>query len=253
VNDKYWSKHTGTAMQKIDLDDFVLVKQQNKFYPYSVAKAKIPGLSEKVLKNQVETGFSDTSLIPNASHTVCIVGYDANGFLIKNSWGEDWGDKGYGWISFDYHRLLAIEALLIISGTVDGDPSKEPLSVIPGDIWLKSCPLFMKANAAEGTPDQTLMGFSITYHGAGMIPRFEKIEYKIYDDYAKLIETNTVTIKKTDQEKYDGHEEFVLEKSNTDPGKKFTVAVTFTPVLQRPFTNTYELVEKVTKEYRPRK
>lgn len=28
-------------------------------------------------------------------HAVAVVGYDANGFLIRNSWGDDWANKGY--------------------------------------------------------------------------------------------------------------------------------------------------------------
>lgn len=39
-----------------------------------------------------------------SGHAALIVGYDLNKryFLVKNSWGEDWGNKGYGTISFDY-------------------------------------------------------------------------------------------------------------------------------------------------------
>jgi C1A family cysteine protease len=47
---------------------------------------------------------------PNESvqggHAVTIVGYDKNkeegAFLIKNSWGTDWGERGYGWIPIKY-------------------------------------------------------------------------------------------------------------------------------------------------------
>jgi C1A family cysteine protease len=39
-------------------------------------------------------------------HAVTIVGYDKNkdegAFLIKNSWGTDWGERGYGWLPMKY-------------------------------------------------------------------------------------------------------------------------------------------------------
>lgn len=37
-------------------------------------------------------------------HAVTIMGYDndKNSFLIKNSWGIDWGDNGYAWLPYDY-------------------------------------------------------------------------------------------------------------------------------------------------------
>ena len=35
-------------------------------------------------------------------HALLICGYDVGGFQVKNSWGEDWGKRGYGRISYDY-------------------------------------------------------------------------------------------------------------------------------------------------------
>lgn len=45
-------------------------------------------------------------------HAVLCVGYDdalaignsVGAFLIRNSWGEEWGEKGYGWLPYDYLR-----------------------------------------------------------------------------------------------------------------------------------------------------
>jgi C1A family cysteine protease len=36
-------------------------------------------------------------------HAVCIVGYRADGrFIVRNSWGTTWGDKGFGYLHGDY-------------------------------------------------------------------------------------------------------------------------------------------------------
>jgi hypothetical protein len=44
-------------------------------------------------------------------HAVCIIGYDerkfGGAFEIMNSWGEDWGDKGFSWVSYaDFLRYF---------------------------------------------------------------------------------------------------------------------------------------------------
>jgi C1A family cysteine protease len=31
-------------------------------------------------------------------HAMLMVGYTGNFYIVKNSWGEDWGDKGYCYI-----------------------------------------------------------------------------------------------------------------------------------------------------------
>lgn len=46
-------------------------------------------------------------------HAVTIVGYNDHGFIIKNSWGVDWADKGYAIVNYDFHRLYVIQGLLI--------------------------------------------------------------------------------------------------------------------------------------------
>lgn len=41
---------------------------------------------------------------PSGRHTVLLVGYDnyAQNFIFKNSWGDEWGDVGYGLLPYSY-------------------------------------------------------------------------------------------------------------------------------------------------------
>lgn len=56
-------------------------------------------------------------------HAALIVGYDLEKklFYLKNSWGKEWGRKGYGTISFDYIDQMSDRRLLIgrITGFVN--------------------------------------------------------------------------------------------------------------------------------------
>ena len=53
-------------------------------------------------------------------HAVAFVGYDDDapnlglgGFLIRNSWGNGWADRGYGWLPYEYVRKLGKEAWIV--------------------------------------------------------------------------------------------------------------------------------------------
>ena len=42
-------------------------------------------------------------------HAICIAGYNEEGFLIRNSWGESYGNKGYGLLKYeDFGKLMEI-------------------------------------------------------------------------------------------------------------------------------------------------
>lgn len=65
--------------------------------------------------SRVHEGWFDASqgviepqpLIPNGGHAFAIVGYDADGFLIQNSWGPGWGNGGLAlWTYADWARSV---------------------------------------------------------------------------------------------------------------------------------------------------
>ena len=44
---------------------------------------------------------------PSSNHAILIVGWDddKNAWLIKNSWGTDWGENGYGWVDYGSNNI----------------------------------------------------------------------------------------------------------------------------------------------------
>jgi len=63
--------------------------------------------------------YSDGIIVKTSSskinHAVVIVGYTPQYFLIKNSFGPEWGQNGYAKISHDACGILNYVALPIIS------------------------------------------------------------------------------------------------------------------------------------------
>lgn len=58
-----------------------------------------------------------------SGHAVLATGYDLDRrvVFIKNSWGEDWGDRGYDTIPFDYLDQMSARKFLTgyLAGPVD--------------------------------------------------------------------------------------------------------------------------------------
>lgn len=47
-------------------------------------------------------------------HAIAIVGWTEKGFIIRNSWGTSWGQKGYSILPYDEYNKLMLECWTII-------------------------------------------------------------------------------------------------------------------------------------------
>jgi cathepsin L len=64
-----------------------------------------------------EAVASDTA---GEGHAIVIVGWDTakGAWLIKNSWGTDWGYGGYGWIAYGSNRIGRHSAWIVAESTL---------------------------------------------------------------------------------------------------------------------------------------
>ncbi|MBU0624370.1 MAG: cysteine protease [Candidatus Thermoplasmatota archaeon] len=74
----------------------------------STGKIPFPCSNERVLGGHavVAVGYDDEIEIRNADCDVPAKG----AMLVRNSWGEGWGDGGYGWLPYEFlHRELSVD------------------------------------------------------------------------------------------------------------------------------------------------
>ena len=61
----------------------------------------------RTCSGDLTTFAADTA---NGSHAAALYGYTPESFLLRSSWGTDWGDEGYARLSLDYAAQAVIES-----------------------------------------------------------------------------------------------------------------------------------------------
>lgn len=74
-------------------------------------------------------GWESGGTITQGYHEVLIVGYRRDAFLIRNSWGDDWGKNGLGWVPIGYLNQSNWQNGYVIAHTVTDEillPQPQP-------------------------------------------------------------------------------------------------------------------------------
>ena len=64
-----------------------------------------------------ESMLADRKMLPpQGGHAICLVGYndETKEYKFKNSWGEGWGDKGYGYITYKHMKQILMDAIQMV-------------------------------------------------------------------------------------------------------------------------------------------
>lgn len=89
--------------------------------PYEDARETLAASSKDLAQEVIDGRWIQGRQRPPeeyGGHAVLLVGYDADGFLAKNSWGTDWGAGGYFVVPYDYHRMYVNGGMILRSANL---------------------------------------------------------------------------------------------------------------------------------------
>lgn len=92
-------------------------------------------VSESFHKVRGSAIFNDNYTEPKGYHAMNVVGYDdqKGAFKLLNSWGNEWGDGGYGWVDYDTLKVRGVEyyVMQVDLPPKPPEPSPPPLPPAP--------------------------------------------------------------------------------------------------------------------------
>jgi hypothetical protein len=164
----YWSQFKSGVITPSEGFLFALGDQA---YSLSAARALRPRLIDEAIAGKVAVRLAHPDQRDDyGGHAVTVVGYTAEGFIIKNSWGRGWGMQGYAIVSYDYHRLFCDEALAVTEPTIYVNPGAAELRPT---IYLKSRP--------TGTGTNSLLRLSLFGPREGGLSAIRSLRFEVYE------------------------------------------------------------------------
>lgn len=250
INSAAWgSKSKGNTL--ISPDSMAAVKLGGQLYMFSAAKQKEPGLIKMIKDSSVQLEPVWENGISDGGHAVTIVGYNEDGFIIKNSWGSGWGDRGYAIISYDYHLLWCKKAMIINNFQVNNNFKPKAGDVYdPKEICVKTYPLLLSDNTTKA------LTMSFFYEGDKPAPQFSKVEIRFYArNIGKGINQDISkgsVLMTPDAYKSGYFSIHSLKGFDWNSGRTLNAEVKFTlKGSDKIITNTYPLIEWKNKTVRP--
>jgi cathepsin L len=76
------------------------------------------------------SGIFDENAKGDINHAITIIGWDdaKHAWLLKNSWGSDWGDNGYMWIDYNSNLIGSYSYWVETTGTASGNSNNTPIA-----------------------------------------------------------------------------------------------------------------------------
>ena len=109
---------------------------------------------------------SDPEFVTGGLHAVVLVGYNDTGgyWVVKNSWGEDWGENGYGKVK--YGNLEKYNYAYAVLGMND-DPMRPPTASASANPTSGEAPLTVSFTGSGEDSDGTIVSYEWDFGDGG--------------------------------------------------------------------------------------